>query len=58
MLEPTAQVFDAALAARLVRLYARPQIVGQHRRLRELIAARPGETGADGGIRRHEHESP
>lgn len=44
-----AQVFNAAMAPRLDRLYASPQIVAQRARLRQLIQARPGETGLDVG---------
>jgi len=49
--EPSAkaQVFNAAMAPRLARLYASPQIVGQRRRLRELIDAKAGEIGVDVG---------
>jgi len=39
------------MAAQLDRLYASPQVVAQRRRLRELIAARPGERGLDVGLR-------
>jgi ubiquinone/menaquinone biosynthesis C-methylase UbiE len=44
-----AKVFNAAMAPRLDRLYASPLIVAQRRRLRELIAAQPGEIGLDIG---------
>ena len=37
------------MAAQLDRLYASPQVVAQRKRLRELIAARPGERGLDVG---------
>jgi SAM-dependent methyltransferase len=47
--EPPPHVFNASMAARLELLYASPQIVGQRRRVRELLAARPGETGVDVG---------
>ena len=43
------QVFNAAMAAQLDRLYASPQVVAQRRRLRELINAQPGEHGLDVG---------
>ena len=46
---PPPHVFDARMGARLERLYASPQIVAQRHRFRELIAARPGETGIDVG---------
>ena len=51
MTEPSAkaQVFNAAMARRLDRLYTSPQIVAQRARLRELINAQPGETGVDVG---------
>lgn len=41
--------FDAAGAARLDRAYATPQIVEQRKRLRAVVAARPGEVGLDVG---------
>lgn len=41
--------YDAAGVARLDRLYSTPQIVEQRRRLRALLAARPGEVGLDVG---------
>jgi arsenite methyltransferase len=44
-----AHVFNASMALRLDRLYASPQIVAQRKRLRELIDAKPGETGVDVG---------
>ena len=44
-----AQVFNASMAPHLDRLYASPQIVGQRRRLRALIAAQRGEVGLDIG---------
>jgi len=42
-------VFNAAMAPRLDKLYSSPQIVEQRRRFRELIGAKPGETGLDIG---------
>ena len=41
--------FDAAMVARLERLYASPQAIAQRTRFRELLAARPGEIGLDVG---------
>ena len=41
--------FDAAMVARLDKLYASPQSVAQRAKFRELLAARPGETGVDVG---------
>jgi ubiquinone/menaquinone biosynthesis C-methylase UbiE len=43
------QLFNAAMASHLDRLYASPQVVAQRQRLRELIAAQPGERGLDVG---------
>lgn len=48
-LNSKANVFNAAMAPRLDKLYASPQIVEQRRCLRELILAKPGETGVDIG---------
>src|SRR6266705_383236 len=45
--EPTK--FDAAMVARLDKLYASPQAVAQRVRFRELLAARGGEIGVDVG---------
>ena len=42
-------VFNASMGARLEVLYASPQVVAQRRRFRELVAARPGESGVDVG---------
>lgn len=41
--------YDTKALARLEKLYSTPQIVAQRRRLREIIAARPGESGLDVG---------
>lgn len=41
--------FDAAMVARLDKLYASPQAVAQRTKFRELLAARPGEVGVDVG---------
>ena len=51
MSEPTLrrQVFNARMAANLDRLYASPQVLAQRQRLRQLIAAQPGEHGVDVG---------
>ncbi len=46
---PLPQQFNAAMASHLDRLYASPQVVAQRQRLRELIAAQPGERGLDVG---------
>jgi arsenite methyltransferase len=43
------QQFNAAMASHLDRLYASPQVIAQRQRLRELIAAQPGERGLDIG---------
>lgn len=43
------QTYDANAVARLDRLYSTPQIVDQRRRLRAIVAARPGEAGLDVG---------
>jgi len=45
--EPTK--FDAAMVARLDKLYASPQAAAQRARFRELLAARSGEIGLDVG---------
>ena len=45
--EPTQ--FDATMVARLDKMYASPQAVAQRAKFRELLAARPGETGVDVG---------
>jgi arsenite methyltransferase len=42
-------VFNAKAAAQLERMYASPQVVAQRAKFRELLAARPGETGVDVG---------
>ena len=42
-------VFDARAAAQLERMYASPQVVDQRAKFRQLLAARPGETGLDVG---------
>jgi arsenite methyltransferase len=42
-------VYDAAAVARLERVYASPQVVEQRRRMRAILAARPGEVGLDIG---------
>ena len=41
--------FGPALVAHLEHMYASPQMVAQRKRFRELVAARPGETGVDIG---------
>lgn len=41
--------FDAAMVARLEKLYASPQVVAQRVKFREFLAARPGEVGLDVG---------
>jgi len=41
--------FDARAAAQLERMYSSPQVVAQRARFREILAARPGETGLDVG---------
>lgn len=41
--------YDARAIARLEKMYSTPQIVEQRRRLRAIVAARPGETGLDVG---------
>ena len=41
--------FGPALVAHLEHMYASPQVVAQRKRFRELVAARPGETGVDIG---------
>ncbi len=41
--------YDAKAVARLEKIYSTPQIVEQRRRLRAIIAARPGESGLDIG---------
>jgi arsenite methyltransferase len=43
------QTYDASAVARLEKLYGSPQIADQRRRLRAVIAARPGEKGLDIG---------
>jgi len=43
------QRFGATMAARLDRLYASPQVIAQRLRLRQLLAAKPGERGLDIG---------
>jgi arsenite methyltransferase len=42
-------VFNARAAEQLERMYSSPQVVGQRAKFRELLAARPGETGLDVG---------
>ena len=42
-------VFNAAMGARLEKLYASPQVVAQRRRLRQVLQARAGESGVDVG---------
>ena len=42
-------VFNAKAAAQLERMYASPQVVAQRAKFREVLAARPGETGLDVG---------
>ena len=42
-------VFNAKAAAQLERMYSSAQVVAQRARFRELLAARPGETGLDVG---------
>ncbi len=46
---PSPTVFNARAAAQLERMYSSPQVVAQRRRFREVLAARPGETGLDVG---------
>jgi arsenite methyltransferase len=46
---PSPAVFNARAAAQLERMYSSPQVVAQRRRFREVLAARPGETGLDVG---------
>lgn len=41
--------YDARAVALLEKLYSGPQIVDQRRRLREIVSARPGESGLDVG---------
>lgn len=41
--------FGPELVAHLEHMYASPQMVAQRKRFRELVAARPGETGVDIG---------
>jgi arsenite methyltransferase len=41
--------YDAKAIARLEKVYSTPQIVDQRRRLRAIVAARPGESGLDVG---------
>ena len=41
--------FGPALVAHLEHMYASPQAVAQRKRFRELVAAKPGETGVDIG---------
>jgi ubiquinone/menaquinone biosynthesis C-methylase UbiE len=41
--------FTAKMAARLERMYASPQVIAQRAKFREVLAARPGETGVDVG---------
>jgi len=45
----TPTVFNAKAAAQLERMYSSAQVVAQRARFRELLAARPGETGLDVG---------
>jgi ubiquinone/menaquinone biosynthesis C-methylase UbiE len=40
---------DAKAVAHLEKLYSSPQLVDQRRRLRAIVAARPGESGLDAG---------
>ena len=42
-------VFNAKAAAQLERMYCSPQVVAQRTRFREVLVARPGETGLDVG---------
>ena len=42
-------VFNAKAAAQLERMYCSPQVVAQRATFRQLLAARPGETGLDVG---------
>jgi len=46
---PSPTVFNARAAAQLERMYSSPQVVAQRAKFRELLAARPGETGLDVG---------
>lgn len=46
---PAPAVFNAKAAAQLERMYASPQVVAQRAKFRQLLAARPGETGLDVG---------
>jgi ubiquinone/menaquinone biosynthesis C-methylase UbiE len=46
---PPPAVFDAKAAAQLERMYTSPQVVAQRAKFREILAARPGETGLDVG---------
>jgi ubiquinone/menaquinone biosynthesis C-methylase UbiE len=41
--------YDAAAVARLDRRYSTPEMVEQRRRFRDVVRARPGETGLDVG---------
>lgn len=41
--------FNARAAVQLERMYSSPQVVAQRARCREILAARPGETGLDVG---------
>lgn len=41
--------FNEKMAARLQRMYASPQVIAQRATFRQLLAARPGETGVDVG---------
>lgn len=47
--ERSPTVFNERAAAQLDRMYSSPQVVAQRRRFRELVAARPGQTGLDIG---------
>jgi ubiquinone/menaquinone biosynthesis C-methylase UbiE len=46
---PSPTVFNARAAAQLERMYSSPQVIAQRARFREILAARPGETGLDVG---------
>jgi ubiquinone/menaquinone biosynthesis C-methylase UbiE len=46
---PSPTVFNAKAAAQLDRMYTSPQVVAQRTKFREVLAARPGETGIDVG---------
>lgn len=46
---PSPTVFDARATAQLDRMYSSPQVVAQRARFREVLGARPGETGLDVG---------